>query len=331
MKKNFKKLPAAAIFAGAAAAGAAAAAYATTHLLVQTALDRKIPHFMKKAGGLISGSEKNSEFKLACEEAASRLASREHEIVHISAHDGVDLVGHFFPCENAKRVIIAFHGWRSSWKCDYGIASQLFFKNGCSVLFAEQRGQNNSGGDYMGFGLTERFDCADWALWAMCRCNRAIPIYLAGVSMGAATVMMASDLKMPENVRGIIADCGFTSPKAIWKHVAHKNLHIFYGLRGYLADILCKSKINMASGDFSTTDALSKTTLPVLFIHGSDDHFVPIEMTYENYKACASEKKLLVIPGADHAMSVFTDPAAYERALTEFWKEVEGNQKESGL
>lgn len=152
-------------------------------------------------------------------------------------------------------------------------------ENGCSVLYVEQRGQNGSGGSHIGMGLTERFDCADWVDWATLRCGRQIPIYLAGLSMGATTVLMAAGLQLPPNVHGIMADCGFTSPHAIWKHVAEKNLHVPYGLRGVIAEALYRRKINMGAADYSTVAALKNTRIPVLLIHGAADKFVPVEMT----------------------------------------------------
>ena len=319
MNKLNKKLL---IAAGLTSVGATvAASYITTKLLVQTALDREMPKMMRGSNGRIAGSERSPEFVEAYKTAANYLKEQEHEHVEIVGHDGVALKGHFFPCENAKRVIIAFHGWRSSWYSDYGIISSFWHSNGCSVLYVEQRGQHESGGDYIGFGLTERYDCIEWTNWTICRCGKNLPIYLAGISMGAATVLMASDLGLPGNVHGIMADCGFTSPKAIWKHVARKNLHIPYALGSIIADDMCRKKINMGSGDYSTVDALKKTDIPVLFVHGTDDHFVPVEMTYENYEACASPKRLLIVPGADHSMSYYVNPREYERTVLNFWKD----------
>ena len=326
MKKSKKILLAAAGLCGTAAA-AATAAYVTTKLLVGTALDREEPKIMKSSGKRISGAKDNElsrEFAKDCLEASNRLARRELEYVEIVGADGTKLIGHFYPCENAERVVIAFHGWRTSWHYDYGMITDFWHSNGCSILYVEQRGQNNSGGDYMGFGLTERYDCVDWVNWAICRCGRTLPIYLAGISMGAATVLMASDLGLPDNVHGIMADCGFTSPKTIWEHIARNNLHIAYNLRSVIADFLCRQKIRVGSGDYSTTDALSKTDIPVLFIHGTDDKFVPVEMTYENYRACASPKRMLVVPGADHAMSYYIDRSEYEKAVLDFWYDFDG-------
>ena len=321
MKIKNKHMITAAAIMGAAAAAAAAGAYLTTRLLVKTALDREEPKIMKSSGSRIAGSKKDSEFAEICNAAADRLKASEHEKVTITAHDGITLVGHFFPAENPKRIIIAFHGWRSSWNKDYSLIADFWHNNDCSVLYVEQRGQSESGGEYMGFGLIERYDCLDWVNFAICRCGNALPIYLAGISMGAATVLMAADLPFPPNVHGIAADCGFTSPKAIWEHVARNNLHISFRLRSIIADIICRHKINMASDEHSTIKALENTKIPILFFHGSDDHFVPVEMTYENYKACASPKKLLIVPGADHAMSYYIDKQSYENAYLEFWND----------
>lgn len=319
MKDLNKKILMAAGITAAAAASAVGAAYVTTKLWVKTALDREQPKIMKKAGKYIAGNSQDEEFVMICKVASANLKEQVHETVKIVNDEGLQLIGHYYPCDDAKRLIIAFHGWRSSWDRDFGLISDFWHKNGCSVLYVEQRGQNNSDGDYMGFGLTERYDCKAWVKWAICRAGNNIPIYLAGISMGATTVLMASDLDLPENVHGIMADCGFTSPKAIWKHVANNNLHMAYGVRSAFADAICKRKISMDSGNYSTVDALKNTTIPVLFVHGTDDHFVPVEMTYENYKACISPKRLLIVPGADHAMSYYEDKYNYERAVLDFW------------
>ena len=320
MKDSSKKLLKVGGIAATTASVASLSAYVTTKLLVKVALDREEPKAMQKAGKLISGSQGDNEFLNEVHSAAERLAEQENETVEIISHDGITLVGHFIPCSNAKRIIIAMHGWRSSWTSDFGTIADFWQKNGCSVLYAEQRGQNNSGGDYMGFGLIERYDVLDWINWVNDRFGTDMPIYLAGGSMGATTVLMAAGLELPENVRGITGDCGFTSPHAIWKHVANNNLHLPYKLSSVMADSLFKKKLQMRTDEYSTVDALRNSSVPVLLIHGTDDHFVPIEMTYENYKACAGPKQLFIVPGADHCMSHFIDKDGYEAIVKEFWK-----------
>lgn len=321
------------IAAGITAVGAVS--HAVTKSLVNIAVDRELPHHelaaktddnkltQKVASQAIArfkGSEEDAAFRQMVETASLKLRNREHTTVEITAHDGEKLVGHWIPCDNCKRIVVAMHGWRSSWSNDFGLISDFFHNHGCSVLYAEQRGQGNSGGEYMGLGALERYDCLDWVNWINATVSEEIPVYLAGVSMGATTVLMAAGLELPANVHGIIADCGFTSPHEISKHVAENNLHLSFGLRGEIADALCKKKNQVGTKACSSVDALRESKIPVLFIHGADDSFVPVTMTYENYKACAAPKDLLIVPGADHAMSYYVDRDKYEESVKEFWR-----------
>ncbi|MBR6772410.1 MAG: alpha/beta hydrolase [Clostridia bacterium] len=312
------------IAVSATAAFVGAASYAAAKLISDVALNREEPGIMKKMKNVMSGSNPedtlSSKTKTELKNGAEFLLSRETETPTITARDGVLLNAHWVPHPNPKRVIIAMHGWRSSWTHDFCSIASFWYNMGCSVLYPDQRGQQGSGGDYMSFGMLERFDCLDWADWVNERCGTDIPVYLAGVSMGATSVLMASELELPSNVRGVLADCGFTTPEAIWRHVAQSNLHLPYWVQRGLVDEMCRKKLNLASNSCSTLEALKKAKVPVLFIHGSDDHFVPVEMTYKNYIACASPKKLLIVPGADHGMSYLVDKKAYQNALCGFWK-----------
>lgn len=292
----------------------------TTKMLMKLAMDRQEPKLMKKAGEHVSGSMRDSETYQMLDAAAQKLAQTPMETVEITASDGTPLVGHWWPCEHPQRIIIGMHGWRSSWYRDFGLVADYMHNHHCAILFAEQRGQNNSGGEYIGFGLTERYDCLDWIDWVGSICP-GLPIYLCGISMGATTVLMASGLDLPDSVHGIIADCGFTSPGEIWKHVANHNLHISYQLHKKLINYMCTEKIQMGANEYSTVDALHQNHTPVLFVHGTDDHFVPVEMTYKNYLACAAPKRLFIVPGADHGMSYVVDREGYEDAAQDFWRD----------
>lgn len=296
-----------------------AISYATTKTLVNAALDRELPKRMKNKK--ISHLEGDEAAKEEVRKKAEKLKNSDCKTVEIISRDHKKLIGHWHNNENAKRIVIAMHGWRSSWTKDFGVISDFWHENDCSVLYAEQRGQNSSEGDFMGFGMIERYDCLDWINWANEQGEKKLPIYLAGVSMGASTVLMTSGFDLPKNVCGIMADCGFTSAKAIWKHVLETNMHLSYKMRSKMIEDLCKKKININSEDYTTVDALKKNKIPILFVHGTDDDFVPIEMTYENYKACAAPKKLLVVPGATHAMSYVADKTGYENAIKAFWKD----------
>ena len=297
------------------------AAYLTTKFLMKTAIDREGPKMMTHATNRIAGSLISEEVFKRVADAAAKLEAAPTERVEIQGFDDITLVGHWYPAQNPKRIVVAMHGWRSSWSSDFGLMADFLHDNDCSVLFAEQRGQNNSGGDHMGFGVIERYDCLDWAQWVIDNKSKTLPVYLCGVSMGATTVLMAGGLKLPESVHGIIADCAFTSPDEIWNHVVNDNLHINYNIHKGLASAIYERKNQYAESSYSTIDALRQCKIPVLFIHGTDDHFVPIEMTYRNYLACASPKRLLIVPGADHGMSCVIDRAGYEAAVKNFWKE----------
>lgn len=310
------------VAAGITAAGAVS--HAVTKNLVKIAVDRELPHKVTpQAAEQFKGSELDAGFMQALGEAGECLKNRENTEVEILARDGEKLVGHWIPCETPQRIVVAMHGWRSSWFKDFGMIADFLHDNGCSILCAEQRGQGNSGGEYMGLGALERYDCLDWVNWVEER-REGLPVYLAGVSMGATTVLMATELELPECVHGIIADCGFTSPHEISRHIVENNLHMSFGRRGEMADALCKKRNQVGTRSCSAVDALRENHIPVLFIHGADDSFVPVTMTYENYKACAGPKELLIVPGADHGMSYYVDPERYETAVRDFWQKYDG-------
>lgn len=307
---------------GAATVGAAVCGVAyhySTKYLMKLALDREGPKSTAKEREKMLSSKDMSETLTKIIDAAAVLEEIKHEQIEITAQDGTALVGHWFFPENAKRVVVAMHGWRSNWSQDFGVIAPFWFEKDCAVLFAEQRGQGNSGGEYMGFGLLERYDCLEWIRWVNERTEATLPLYLGGISMGATTVLMTAGLDLPENVKGIVADCGFTSPHAIWKHVVENNFKLPFGLYSRAARDICQKRIRMTSDSYSTTEAMKGCNIPVLFIHGTEDTFVPIKMTYENYKACVSEKRLFIVPGAEHGTSYLVDKDGYEKAVTDFW------------
>ena len=92
-------------------------------------------------------------------------------------------------------------------------------------------------------------------------------------------------------------------------------------MRKRTIDKLCRKKLRCGAEDYSAIEAMKACRVPVLFIHGTDDHFVPINMTYENYKACNGPKRLFVVPGADHGMSYFVDKEGYEKSFKQFWQD----------
>lgn len=294
--------------------------FAISKTLMDIALDRDAPKILDAVSQLISRSTRTNEFLREMERTEESLLEKENTPVTITAADGTQLRGHWIEAENPQRIIIAMHGWRARWSRDFGMIADFWADEGCSVLFAEQRGQNGSSDEHMGFGLTERYDCLEWAEWAS---GKGLPVYLAGISMGASTVLMAADLPLPGCVCGIMADCAYTSPNSIWRHVVHDNLHLPYALRKPIANLICKKKTGFGSEEYSTVSSLKAAKVPVLLIHGTDDNFVPVSMAYENYKACASPKRIFVVPGADHGMSYYINREGYENEMRSFWRDTE--------
>lgn len=292
--------------------------------MVCEALDRcepKMPDYLKLR---IKGYADAMETVKYLEIGAARLETMPHRQVRIFAQDGTELRGHLFGVENPERVILAMHGWRSGWARDFCMAADFFHDSGCTVLYAEQRGQGKSGGEYMGFGMIERYDCLEWVKWLSRNGFEQLPIYLAGISMGATTVLMTAGFaELPGNVAGILADCGFTSARAEWQYISQKNLHIPYRKRH--VDSLCRRRIALNADSYSTIDAMRMCRTPVLFVHGSADTFVPVEMTLENYAACSAPKRMLIVEGANHGMSYVVSPKRYQGVVREFWQACEAH------
>ena len=243
--------------------------------------------------------------------------ARRTERVEIKSADGLTLVGHLLRVNRAKRFVIAVHGWRSSWQHDFNAQAALLEKLKCSVLYVDQRAHGGSGGRYICFGVKERFDVLRWLCYA--EKHTSLPIYLMGVSMGATSVMLASELISPGRVRGIIADCGFTSAGDIWRYMIQKRTRVGARAIYRAVDARCMMLAGFRGDTRSTVDALKNTEIPFLFIHGGDDRFVPTEMSKTNYAACQSDKRLFIVPGAKHGRSCLIDPEGYERELEEFF------------
>ena len=317
MNNRNKILTAAAVFASVFTVSAAI----INRKMTEIAINRNPPSIYEKAYDIFSGKYMTEQDFSDLKKASDDLLARPTETVSITSGDDIKLVGHFYPAPNPKRIVLAMHGWRSSWSFDFGTVSQYLHDIGCSVLYAEQRGQNASDGEHMGFGVLERYDCLDWINYIHKNVDGTLPVYLAGISMGASTVLMASGLGLPPYVHGIIADCGFTSPKAIWTHVMRNELHITEKLVYPTAKRICSAEAHFDAESVCTTDAMKINKTPVLFIHGLKDRFVPVGMTIENYAYCSAPKELLIVPEAGHGVSYLRDPKGYEAKLGKFFED----------
>ena len=240
------------------------------------------------------------------------------ESVEITSLDGLKLQGKFYEYAPGAPVEIMFHGYRGSAERDMSGGVHRCFKVGRSALVVEQRCSHGSEGNTITFGINEHRDCLKWVDFAIEHLGKDIKIVLTGISMGAATVMMAAGEKLPPNVVGILADCGYTSAKEIM-------FHVMRGMK--LPPKLCYPFVKLGAKIFghfdldenSPIEAMKRCTLPVIFFHGEADDFVPCSMSRENFEACAARKHLVTIPGAGHGVSYAKDPQRYLQELRDFF------------
>ncbi|MCD7709429.1 MAG: alpha/beta fold hydrolase, partial [Clostridiales bacterium] len=160
------------------------------------------------------------------EERKAALLEKEHEDVFITSRDGLRLHGTWFPIEGSKKTAICFHGYTGKGMSDYIALSDYFIKRGYNMLLVDQRAHGESEGTYIGFGCLDRYDAMRWIDWVVDKCGEDVQILLHGTSMGGATVLMTSGLPLPEQVKCIVSDCGFTSPKEVFSHVLKTMYHI---------------------------------------------------------------------------------------------------------
>jgi len=192
---------------------------------------------------------------------------------------------------------------------------------GFNALVVDQRAHGNSSGHSITFGIKERLDCLGWIDYLNHRFGQETPIILSGLSMGAATVLMTAELNLPQNVACIIADSPYSSPFDIIMKVSKDEgfppglcapfLHLGARFFGGFQLCFCTAK-----------DAVRKAQVPILLIHGEDDHFVPCEMSLEIAANCASRIEVATFPGAGHGLSYLTDPLRYEKVVCRFLRSI---------
>lgn len=300
-----------------AAAGIGETAYFYNFAMKRNDLDRE--RTMK-----MSGTDW-SKYMPFIEKRKKFMLEQPHEDEYQTAFDGLKLHATYFPAlpqyvkeGKKKKVAICFHGYTSQGMSDYVALSDYYFKKGFAMLLPDARSHGESEGTYIGFGCLDRKDALGWIKWAINQLGEDVEIVLHGTSMGGATVLMASGLELPPQVKGIVSDCGFTSPKEVFTHVLNSMFHLPAFPVIPLANIVNKKLAGYGMDECNAKREVRKAKVPILFIHGSADTFVPCWMCHEIYEECASPKKKLIIEGAAHAESYFKEPEKYEQALTEF-------------
>lgn len=246
------------------------------------------------------------------------VRAMKHEEFTITSFDGLTLYGNFYEYAPGAPIELMFHGYRGTAERDLSGGVQRCFRVGRSAFVVDQRCAARSDGRVITFGIREHRDCLDWVDFMVKHFGPDVKIILTGISMGAATVLMAAGKDLPENVIGVLGDCGYCSPKAIIQEVIRQ-----MGIPAWLGYPFVKLGARIFGGfnleEYSPEEALKRAKVPVILFHGEDDAFVPCSMSETNFAACASRKRLVTIPGAGHGLSYAVDPRRYLEELREFF------------
>ena len=249
------------------------------------------------------------------------VIDEKYEEVYIKSYDGKTLYGRYFHRNDNREVQILFHGYRGNAYKDMSGGVKLALEYGSNVLLIDQRSHGKSDGKTISFGIKERYDVVSWVAYINKKFNYNVPIIISGISMGAATVLMASNLNLPQNVAGIIADCPFSSPKTILINVA-KQLKIpsfiAYPLLVIAAFVYGLFNLNEASA----IKSVKESNIPILLIHGDDDRLVPYTMSKDIYNANSKNIKLVIFKNAAHGISYIIDENLYRKESKEFIEKV---------
>ena len=244
-----------------------------------------------------------------------------YEKIFIKSHDGKKLAARYYHTADGAPVHIEFHGYRSGAAKDFCGGDKFARDSGHNTLLVDQRAHGESEGRSISFGIKERLDCLDWINYVIDRFGQDVRIILAGISMGAATVLMASELDLPSNVKGIIADCPYSSPEKIIKQECAKMKlppRLAYPFVRLGAIIFGGFDPSSATAEM----AVSRSKTPILLIHGEEDDFVPCSMSRDIYEACASDKTLVTVPLASHGLSYIVDRPRYEKEVGSFFEKI---------
>lgn len=275
-----------------------------------------VPAFILKH---IAGNDAQPDaYEKDAEQALEQLRALPLEHLELTAPDGARLCAYLLVPEHSNgKLLLACHGARSSSLGEFRFMAPALYKQGYTILMPDHRGCGESDGKYMGYGTHESKDTFLWVRYAKARFP-ALSIFLLGVSMGGATVLMMSNHADDPAIRGIIADCPYTSAWAEFSYQVHTSFHLPDFPLLHICNLWCRLCAGYDFREASPLEAVRAAKKPILFIHGGADDYVPVFMQAQLFEACPGEKTCLTVDGAVHARSYYTNPAAYEAALQQF-------------
>lgn len=237
---------------------------------------------------------------------------------NITSFDGLKLHGKYFECDPTYPIEILFHGYKGTGERDLGHGITRAFAVKHNALIVDQRSAGLSEGKTITFGIKERYDVLSWIDFVIKHFGENVNIYITGISMGAATVCMASNMNLASNVKGILADCGYDTPEYIIKKVVKDMklpVKIIYPFIKLSAKIFGRFNLE----EYSPLEAIKNNKIPIIFIHGLEDELVPCYMSEKLYNACNCKKKLVTIEKANHGVCYIVEKEKYIKEVYEFF------------
>ena len=233
--------------------------------------------------------------------------------VTVKSNDNLNLAGRYYDLKSDTTVLL-IHGYQSTAFNNFSSLLKYYMSLGCNVLMVDQRAHGLSEGRFTTTGCKEQYDIINWISW-IDKNSSCSNIFLHGISMGATTIGLASDKIRNPKVKGLIMEAGFTS---FYEELLNCTGKVFMRQAALNYIVLCAKYLLKVDIKKKTTDSLSGTSIPVLFMHGSDDTEVPLSHTDENFRACASEKSFLIVNGAGHTLCHFIGKETVESKINEF-------------
>lgn len=263
----------------------------------------------------------------AMEQTKSWLAEARMEELSITTQDGYRLAGQMILQEGeSHKWVMLLHGY-TGWKEEMYPIAYEYARRGYQVLCPDMRCSGESEGDFIGMGWTDRLDNMLW-LEEILKRDKQAEIVIQGQSMGGASALMMTGEDLPKQVKAVVSDCGYTDVYRMFQ----KQLKEWFHLPGFPlldgANLVLQLRGGYNIRKASGLEAVKKSSVPILFIHGDQDQFVPPGMAKELYEAAECEKELLIIKGAGHAQAQDKDPKLYYETIFSWYSRVGQGKKQ---
>ncbi|CAM3276846.1 alpha/beta hydrolase [Filibacter tadaridae] len=248
------------------------------------------------------------------------VAAQKFERLTLPSRDGLKLSGYYLPASKpTDKLVILTHGYLGNAK-QMGLFGQYYHKElGYNIFMPDARGHGKSEGDYYGFGWPDRLDLIDWTELLVKKLGDDTEVAYHGLSMGAATVLMASgEEELPGQVKAIIADSPYESVYQLFAYQMSRMFHLPAFPLLDSTSVLTKIRAGYSFREASALKAVEKANVPILYIHGESDTFVPTEMAENLYQHTSSDAELLLVPKANHGESFALAKEEYKMKMDHF-------------